>query len=123
MIEYELNGSLEERIYEEFGDVRFFRGSFRPKGPKMYKSCFGGIETPYKPVTYSKPDTGFKPAKDFGIGGGGIAHKVYGTPLIDRYRPDNHKPFGQHINIETMLPFGKKKKKIIGNIHFKYPKY
>lgn len=144
-----LNDMLEtcdtytSRGLEERTDVRYFKdSSYRPKihrssggwGIKPPKT--GGFNEPFKPYPsvpkwrgerpyqgYNKPYTGFKPAKDFGIGGGGIANKVYGTPFIDRYRPDNHKPFGPHINMETMLPFGKKKRPILGNIHFKYKKY
>lgn len=127
------NRGLEERT-----DVRYFKdASYRPK---IHRSSGGwgikppktdGFNQPFKPYPgvpkwrgdrsdqgYNKPYTGFKPAKDFGIGGGGIARKMPATPFIERYRPPHiHKPFGFHVNGHVILPYGRKRKKIMSNTH------
>lgn len=89
-------------------------------GIKKYKSPFGG-KTFVKPAIMDgggKPPGHFRPAKKFGISGGGIARRTHGTPFIERYRPPHsHPPFGKHINGHVILPYGKKRRKIMNNTH------
>jgi len=61
----------------------------------------------------------FLGANQFGIGGGGIAREVPGTGglLIERYRPDSHEPFGDHVNLEIHLNTTGRGKPILSNTH------
>ncbi len=57
-----------------------------------------------------------KPAKDFGIGPG-IAREMPGAGgLIERFRYDDHKPLGPHLNYEIVVP-GINRKPVIDNHH------
>lgn len=57
-----------------------------------------------------------EPAENFGIGPG-LAREIPGTDgLIERFRYDDHEPFGQHLNYEIIVS-GKDRKPIIDNHH------
>lgn len=53
----------------------------------------------------------FKPAKDFGLGPG-KAREIEDYPLVERFRYDDHEPYGKHLNYEVILP--KKNRRTIG---------
>lgn len=54
----------------------------------------------------------FKSAKKFGLGPG-IAHKRDDSPLYERYRHDDHPPYGEHLNYEVILPLKKTKRTML----------
>jgi len=68
---------------------------------------------------WTKQADELQPASNFGIGGGGLASEVPGTDgwLVDRIRVDSHPPFGDHLNVETILNADGKRKSIVGNEH------
>ena len=74
---------------------------------------------------YTPPPKPFQPAGNFGIGPG-IAREIPGTGgLLERFRYDDHKPFGPHLNYEIVIP-GVDRKPIIDNHHISgipKPKY
>ena len=81
---------------------------------KMYKTI--DIYTTGTSALYTPPPKPFQPAGNFDIGPG-IAREMPGTGgLLERFRYDNHKPYGPHINYEIIVP-GEKRKPIIDNHH------
>jgi len=43
------------------------------------------------------------PAQNFNLGPG-LARPLDTLPLIERFRYDNHAPYGPHINCEVIMP-------------------
>lgn len=60
-----------------------------------------------------------QPAENFGLGGGGLAWEIPGTDgaLVERFRADDHEPFGPHLNVETILKKLGRRKAHLGNEH------
>lgn len=62
----------------------------------------------YNPI--GSRGSGFTAADVLGIGGGGIAREIPSAGgFMERYLPDSHEPFGDHMNYHHLLDFGRKK--------------